>query len=232
MERYQASVNVAPAEAAVTAQLVMKRAGLPRLGTSGAANAYLVLIGSEFGTQSTKTRPQYALATMGHRGWTDLWKLRVGRPNPHFDPRWESLRANARLWKRLFDWLPGALGGVDIGHSMFAWANLSVTEGGKELGTSASHSVGMREHVVPFIEASCARVVVATNERTRIELDRWAALRRATHVRVADINAWLVNIEGRRVLAAKVGHASQGVSKMQFVQRVRALVAKAEDLAR
>ena len=144
-------------------------------------------------------------------------------------PRWKSLRATTVLWQRLFDWLTAAFDDPGLARSMFLWANLSVTLGGSVHGTRASHEDGMVRCVAPLIEASSARVIAATNEPTRIAVDRWAGAANAARVRIDDLNAWLLNIRDHNVLAAKVGHPSRGVSRIDFVRRIRALVNAASE---
>lgn len=221
-QRYAASVAVSPALRDSVVQEVMRQADLPRLGTSGAANAYVLIVGSEFGI--SRGRRVYSEDAMGREGWRDLWQLRIGEPNPHFDSRWSEYRLATHLWNRLFSWLPEALGAREMAHAMFAWANLSVTAGNEELGTVSTHGEGMDRHVAPLIEASGARVVVATNNPTRDQIDRWARDLGADRVAIADMDAWRVVVAGRRVIAAKVGHPSRGVSRAALSRRLRALV--------
>lgn len=221
-QRYAASVAASPALRDRVIHEVMRKADLPRLGTSGAANAYVLIVGSEFGI--SRDRPVYSEDTMGRDGWRDLWQLRIGEPNPHLDPRWSKYRHVTHLWHRLFSWLPEALGATEMAHAMFAWANLSVTAGNEELGTVSTHRQGMDRHVAPLIEASGARVIVATNNPTRDEIDRWARDLGADRVAIADMDAWRLVVAGRRVIAAKVGHPSRGVSRATFIRRLRALI--------
>lgn len=201
---------------------VMSKARMPRLGTSGAANAFIVMVGSEFGMSGK--RRVYSPAAMGKAGWQSLWRLRVGEPNAHFDPRWTEFRLATTLWSRLYTWLPVAVGDEQLALSMFAWANLSVTSGNSELGTPASHARGMDAHVAPFIEASGARVVVATSDPTREQIDRWARGLGADASSVGDMAVWHVRVGERDVVAAKVGHPSRGVSRADFIRRLSALI--------
>ena len=93
-KRYTASRSATTSMRDAVIERVMATAGLPRLGTSGAANAYLLFVGSEFGSESTSARPHYSPATMGEAGWDSLWRLRVGEVNPHFDAPLEVLACN------------------------------------------------------------------------------------------------------------------------------------------
>lgn len=222
-QRYAASAAAPPAVRDALVREVMRTADPPRLGTSGAANAYIVIVGSEFGI--SRGRRVYSEEAMGSEGWRDLWRLRVGEPNPHFEERWTEFRLVTHSWNRLFAWLPEALGATEMAHASFAWANLSVTGGNDELGTSRTHREGMDRHVAPLIEACGARVVVATNNPTREQIDRWALDRGAERVAIGEMEAWRVTVAGRQVVAAKVGHPSRGVSRSAFGSRLRALVA-------
>lgn len=228
MERYQASIVATSEQRELVTTRVMKAAGLPRLGTSGAANCYLLLVGSEFGAVSTPSSPRYSRETMGAEGWDELWRLRVGEPNPHFDPKWTSLRNTTRMWERLHDWLPAVFDDAAVAYALFGWANLSVTAGGTDLGTKSSHHDGMRQYVAPLINASGARVVVAANDRVKAQMDRWATEAGGSVARFNDIQGWRVNIGHRVVLAAKVGHPSLRISRAEYVRQLRILISAAE----
>lgn len=227
--RYKASVRATPDERRAIIKAVEHKAGLPRLGTSGAANAYVIFVGSEFGALGSNSKPVYSPNAMGVEGWKSLWDLGVGEPNPHFDQQWCQFRENTTLWKRLYAWLPEALDADPaLAHVMFCWANLSVTEGGRELGTSTSHAEGMNRHVGPLIEACHAKIVVATNEPARIQTDRWARAHDGIQLLLAGSGAWDVPLNGHRVLVAKVGHPSRGISRAAFTSHLQALVKTAQ----
>lgn len=232
--RYDASLKASPEQRQKAISEVMRAAQLPRRGTSGAANAFVVIIGSEFGTESTPDRPHYHPATMGHQGWDTLWQLRIGEPNPHFDQDWDRLRRNTTLWRNLHSWLPVAFGNTHQAHSMFAWANLSVTSGGVDKGTADSHWIGMNESVSRLIDATLARVVVSTNEATRVAMDRWFGRARADLVgNVTDVAVWRLKRDSRpAVLGAKLGHPSRlgpGNSKTAFCRRLHDLILAANN---
>lgn len=228
VERYEASLACDEVTRGDVVNSVMTRCGLPRVGTSGAANAYVVIVGSQFGGTDADDTPHYSPASMGNNVFNDLWRLRVGEPNPHFDPEWSPLRNNTTLWKRLFTWLPEALGTPSQSHAMFAWANLSVTKGGSAHGTPSTHRHGMTHHVGPLIEASGARVVLATNEPTRIAVDEWAERLGAQRRQISDVAAWIVPVAGHTVVAGKAGHPSRGTSRADWVRRLRTFVTSAE----
>jgi hypothetical protein len=57
--RLEASRRVSQPLAAEVVRKDEKAAGLPRPGTSGAANAFLILVGSEFGVAIPSDRPGY-----------------------------------------------------------------------------------------------------------------------------------------------------------------------------
>jgi hypothetical protein len=208
----------------------MGKAKLPRLGTSGSANAYVVFLGSEFGTQSTPQRPQYSELNMGARDWLQLWRLRVGEPNAHFDERWATYRINAALWRNLFVWLPDAFSDARLAHSMFAWLNLAVTEGGPHVAPQWELDAGMREYAAPFVEASGAKCVLASNKRTGLALDRWAHQAGGTRTTIDDMEAWRFAAGPRRLVAATIGHPSRGTTRTDFTRRLRAAVSSAEQL--
>ena len=169
---------------------------------------------------------------MGAEGWNDLWRLRVGEPNPHFDRRWTGLKNTTRMWERLYDWLPAVFDDAAMAYAMFGWANLTVTAGGSELGTKSSHQLGMQQHVAPLINESGARVVVAANDRVKVQMDRWATQAGGSIARFDDIEGWRVNIGSRVVVAAKVGHPSLRISRMEYVRQLRILISAAEQLAK
>ena len=226
-DRFAASIGADEATRGRLAAEVEGQIGSPRLGTSGAANAYVILIGSEFGGEDSPGRPHYSERTMGRDGWTGLWQLRIGEPNPHFDPRWSSLRETTVLWKRLYDWLPDAFGDARVAHSMFAWANLAVTKGGEHSGTAEDYRAGMTRHVAKLIVASRARIVVTTNQKTEEHARGWAIAQKAMAVTIGDMEAWQVGLPYGTVLLAKVGHPSRGVSRADFIRRMRTLLARA-----
>ena len=213
---------------------VHETAGLPRPGTSGAANAYLLLVGSEFGNKAFASgQPTYSDAATE---WPDLWRLRVGAANPHFDACWQTDRVATTLWHRLYRWLPEALNEPpSIAHSMFCWANLSVTTGGSDLGTRASHWAGMQHHVGPLIGASHCRIVGATNNPTMEAVFRWAHLQGASiateQAGDEELEVLCVPSPSGPTLVAKVGHPSRGVSRTTFVERVSALCRRASETA-
>jgi len=227
-DRYIASRTSAEPDRCRLAADIASRIGSPRLGTSGAANAYVIFIGSEFGTNDSIDRPHYSLRTMGEEGWSDLWRLRIGEPNPHFDARWSSLRETTCLWKRLHDWLPDAFDSEQVAHASFAWANLAITAGGSSLGTRGQYREGMRNHVVPLILAARARIVVATNEATAQQTRSWLSDLNAQPLQVGSLSAYRVTGLHGELLVAKLGHPSRGTSRHEFVGNLRSLLSIAE----
>lgn len=236
-QRFEASVRCPEPVKASVVRAIETAAGLPRPGTSGAANAFLILIGSEFGRVIPSHRPGYHESL----GSAANWSLRIGQPNAHFDEKWTPARQATRLWDRLYRWLPEAFEGPQsVAHSMFCWANLSVTAGDDDHGTAASHRQGMEEHLGPLAAAACTRVLAATNAPTVRAATEWAIKRDATQTvielpaedRLALPAEDLVVLEmptsQAPVLVARVGHPSRGVKRADFERRIRALLRRAE----
>jgi hypothetical protein len=230
--RFEASLGASQGLRSEVIRRVEEAAGLPRPGTSGAANAFVILVGSEFGVAVPSDRPGYHDVD----GAADLWNLRVGQPNPHFDAKWDAARRETRLWHRLHPWLIDAFDGDQaIAHSMFCWANLSVTTGGGDLGTEGSHRRGMAQHVGPLAEASHCRILATTDLPTQRAVGEWALVRDASRMVVPlsaeELEVLVVPSGAAPILVGRVGHPSRGVSRVAFVERLQALLRLAEETA-
>jgi hypothetical protein len=231
MERYKASVAATPEQRKDVVARVMTEARLPREGISGAANAYVLFVSDEFGDAD----PPWSPDEIDKDGWTDLWRLRIGKRNPHFLPERALFMTRRPLWRNLYGCLPDAFKDREVAYTMCAWANLSE----KKATTAtkrASLTDGMHRHVGPLIIASQARVVLATKKEAWHEVNRWALAAGGSHVNVAGIQAVRMTIDSRVVFAAYVGghpsHFNQFMTSAEFVQRLSAFIAASEKVAR
>lgn len=228
-ERFKASIAASAQEREEVIDSVMlgARLGEGRLGTSGAANAYLLFVSNEFGTAP----PNWTAGDIDEAGWKDLWRLRVGERNPHFSPERSRFRNNRRLWINLYEQLPKAFGETERAYAMCAWSNLAESR-----GTPSAISDGMTP-VAQLIHESGTRVVAAVKKEVWPIVKRWAKQQGGSDLVVDDmVDAQIVTVNSRTVVAAYLGghpsHWNQYMSSADFVRRIRALIEVSESASR